>query len=236
MANDTCSAASSSLDGIDILRDLPDDDRALLSKRASWREYGKGEQIIDKDSESRDVYFIVSGMVQVVNYSFSGREVSYAEIEAGGFFGEMAAIDNKPRSAAVVAMKKTTLASLSPELFKQSVLEAPAFGWAIMARLVALMRGSNDRIMDLSTLSAYSRVYAHLLRMAKPAMNEEDFSATIDNLPTHSSLASRAGTTRETVARAISNLVAQGLAEKRPRGLHFPDLMEIEELVESESA
>ena len=113
-------------------------------------------------------------------------------------------------------------------------MDSPKFGWAIMERLVALMRGSNDRIMDLSTLSAYNRVYSQLLRLARPVMDEEEFSATIEKLPTHSNLASRAGTTRETVARAISDLVRRGVAEKRPHGLHFPDLMELEEIVESE--
>jgi len=234
MSEASARPSPNNLDGIGILEDLPESERAMLARRASWRDYAKGEQIIDKDSDSRDVYFVVDGTVQVVNYSYTGREVSYAEIEAGGFFGEMAAIDGNPRSASVVAMKKSTLASLSPELFKQCVMDSPGFGWAIMQRLVGLMRGSNDRIMDLSTLSAYNRVYAQLLRIARPNMDEEDFSAAIEKLPTHSNLASRAGTTRETVARAISDLVRRGVAEKRPHGLYFPDLMELEDIVESE--
>ncbi len=224
--------AAFTLDQVVIVADLDEAERRELEKRCAWREYARNEQIIDRDSDPGDVYFVVSGAVRVVNFSMSGREVSYADIEAGGFFGEMAAIDGKPRSATVVALEKSMIASLSPEVFRKSVHDYPAFAFAILQRLVTIIRGSTDRIMDLSTQSAYSRVYSELLRMARAAFNEETFEAEIPKLPTHSELASRASTTRETVARAIGNLSRNGVVEKRGHGLFIPDLLELEEIVE----
>lgn len=221
------------LDKIALLADIPPADRRDLEKRCAWRHYGVSEQIIDRDSDSDsgDVYFIVSGEVRIVNYSYSGREVSYDDIGAGGFFGELAAIDGKPRSATVVTLKKTVVASLSPEAFREALLDHPRLALAIMQRLVAVIRGSTDRIMDLSTLGAYSRVYAELLRLARQSI-DEDYGATIAKLPTHSALASRCGTTRETVARAISDLGKREICEKRGQGLYFPDLETLEDIVE----
>lgn len=219
------------LENISLLADFSPEERRDLEKRCAWRHYGANEQIIDRDSDSGDIYFIVSGDVRIVNYSYSGREVSYDDIGAGGFFGELAAIDGKPRSATVVTLKKTIVASLSPEALRKAILDHPRLALAIMNRLVAVIRGSTDRIMDLATLGAYSRVYAELLRLARQNI-DEDYGATITKLPTHSALASRCGTTRETVARAISDLTRREICEKRGQGLHFPDLEALEDIVE----
>lgn len=223
------------LAGISLLADLPAADREAIEKRCSWRSYGKGEQIIDRDSDTRDVFFVAEGAVRVVNYSASGREVSYADIPEGGMFGEFSAIDGKPRSASVVARKPSTLAALSPSAFMESVREHPEFAIAVIRRLTQLARESTERILDLSTLGAFGRVYAELLRLARKNMNEEDWSATIQPIPVHSDLASRVGTTRETVARAISELSRKGVAEKRGNALYFPDVMELEDIVEGEA-
>lgn len=224
-------SGAETLENIGLLEGFSPEERRDLEKRCAWRHYGANEQIIDRDSDSGDVYFVVAGDVRIVNYSYSGREVSYDDIPAGGFFGELAAIDGKPRSATVVTLKKTIVASLSPEALREAILDHPRLALAIMKRLVAVIRGSTDRIMDLSTLGAYSRVYAELLRLARQDVDEE-YGATIAKLPTHSALASRCGTTRETVARAISDLTKREVCEKRGQGLYFPDLEALEDIVE----
>jgi CRP/FNR family cyclic AMP-dependent transcriptional regulator len=89
---------------IALFRELPVATRQALEKRCSWRNFAAQEQIIDRQSTSQDVYFIVSGRVRVVNYSMSGREISFDDIDSGNFFGELAAIDGAPRSANIVAL------------------------------------------------------------------------------------------------------------------------------------
>ncbi|MEE8122740.1 MAG: cyclic nucleotide-binding domain-containing protein, partial [Alphaproteobacteria bacterium] len=95
------------LEHIAVLGDLPAHVRRALEKQCRWREVPAQEQIVDPLNDSRDVYFVVRGEVRVVNYSYSGREIRYADIPAGGFFGELAAIDGAPRSANVVALIDT---------------------------------------------------------------------------------------------------------------------------------
>lgn len=221
-----------SLDRIPVLGCLTEAVRRELEKRCIWKEYKNDEQIIDRESESRDVYFVVGGVVRIVNYSYSGREVSYDEIRAGGMFGELSAIDGKPRSASVVSIKRSLIASLAPEIFKKTMRENPEFAVAVIERLAAIIRAGNDRIMDLSTLGAYTRVYAEILRLARTIAGEDAESATIDPLPVHSDLASRCGTTRETVARAVSDLIKKGVAEKQGSGLAIKDLWGLKDIVE----
>ncbi len=221
-----------SLDKIPVLEPLPEAVRRELEKRCVWKEYKNDEQIIDRESESRDVYFVVGGVVRIVNYSYSGREVSYDEIRAGGMFGELSAIDGKPRSASVVSIKRALIASLAPELFKKAMREHPEFAVSVIERLAAIIRASNERIMDLSTLGAYTRVYAEILRLARTLAKDDAESALIDPLPVHSDLAARCGTTRETVARAVSDLIKKGIAEKQGSGLAIKDLWGLKDIVE----
>ena len=74
---------------------------SVTARDCGWKAYGAHEQIIDRQSETKDVFFVVEGKVRVVNYSVSGREITLDDIEAGGHFGELAAIDGLPRSASV---------------------------------------------------------------------------------------------------------------------------------------
>lgn len=76
-----------------------------------------------------------------------------------------------------------------------------------MRELARLLRQSTDRIMDLSTLGANNRVHAELLRLARSDAGDGR-RATISPIPSHSEIASRVSTTRETVARALGDLAA----------------------------
>lgn len=224
-------AGKHSLKGIGILEPMSEEGRQKLESLCRWREFTRDEQIIDRDSDTGDVFFVVRGKVRVVNYSYTGREVSYDDLGAGGVFGELSAIDGAPRSANVVALNNTTVAAMSPEQFRQSLAENPEFALSVMIRLVEIIRGSTDRIMDLSTLGAYSRVYAEILRLARENAGDDN-SSTIRPVPVHSDVASRAGTTRETVARALSDLSRKGIAKREDDALLVSDIDQLKEIVE----
>ena len=219
------------LDGIAVLEDMEPEARRALVERCRWHEFAEHEQIIDRASEGNDVYFVVRGMVRVVNYSYAGREVSYDDIGSGGLFGELAAIDGAPRSATVVALADTETAAISPDLFLSLLHEHPEIAIVIIRRLVQVVRGSTDRIMDLSTLGAVNRIHAELLRLAGPVSDEDD-SAEIRPLPVHADIASRAGTTRESVARTIGDLARKGIVRKESHALVILDLERLRDLVD----
>ena len=220
-----------SLANIEILSDLSPDDIARLDERCNWRVVGRQEVIIDRQSESREVYFIVSGRVRVVNYSLSGREVTFDDLTAGEHFGELAALDSQPRSANVLALENTTVATMSHETFRALLLQHPEVALHIMERMAKIIRTSTERIMDLSTLGANNRVHAELLRLAKPCA-EDDNAAMIKPIPIHGDIASRVSTTRETVARVLSDLARSGLVKRENDRLIVLDVEQLTEMVE----
>lgn len=221
-----------SLDNVRLLADLAPADRERLARMCRWKKFAQGEQIIDSQGESRDVYFIVAGSVRIANYSLSGREVTLADFAAGDYFGELAAIDGAPRSASVAALEETTVAALPPEHFLRLVTEHPSLAKAVMRNLTRVVRSSTERIMDLSTLGANNRVHAELLRLAR-AVSTDGRRAEIKPIPHHSDIASRVSTTRETVARVFSDLARSGVVKRQKDSLLVMELHELEELVQN---
>lgn len=224
-------ATTESLANVEIFSDLDAGNIAKLEQRCSWKRFGRQELIIDRQAESREVYFIVSGKVRVVNYSMSGREVTFDDLVAGSHFGELAALDSQPRSANVVALEPTTVATLTHETFRELLHEQPEVAWSIMVHMAQIIRASTERIMDLSTLGANNRVYAELLRLSKPG-NRDDNTATIQPIPIHGDIASRVSTTRETVARVLGELSRTDLVKREDDRLIILDVERLEDMVE----
>lgn len=216
---------------ISVLRALPEAELQALEQRCRWLRARAGQQIVDRQSDNRDVFFVVAGRVRVVDFSRSGREVVYAMIEAGGYFGELAAIDGAMRSAAVIAEEDCLLASLAPEGFESLLRRHPDIALALIRDLVTIIRTSDERITDLATLGAVQRVCRELTRLAK---GEHGASGAwvISRLPPQRAIASQAGTTRETVARALAQLGADGIVERKGRALRIRDPSRLEALIE----
>ncbi|MDP6692414.1 MAG: Crp/Fnr family transcriptional regulator [Alphaproteobacteria bacterium] len=217
------------LANIGLLEGIGDEGKRNLEKRCRWRRYKSGEQILDKDSSDRDVYFVSEGAVQVVNFSMTGREIALARLQSGSFFGELSAIDGEPRSASVVALEDCLLGSLSPQLFIDQIIGHPDLAVRVLGRLAGIVRSCDERIMDLSTLGAVDRVYRQLLLLAEESPVDPG-SWLIRNLPTHKAIAAMASTTRETVARSISQLAAGNIVERKGRILYLRDRDRLEKL------
>ncbi|MBP2227577.1 CRP-like cAMP-binding protein [Azospirillum agricola] len=221
-----------SLDRIDLLRPLSAEQRTAVARQCRWRRFEPDEQLIDHWAETSDVAFIVEGRVRVLSHSAGGREISFHDIDAGQFVGEMSALDGRPRSASVVALAEGALvAFLAPRPFQELVAGHPDLALAMMTRLCDKLRAATDRIMELSTLGANNRVHAELLRLAKRG-RVDGAAALVVPIPIHSDIAARVSTTRETVARVLSDLARDGLVERRADALVIHDVRRLEHLVE----
>ncbi len=219
------------LKGVDLLKDLLPHELVEIEELCRFKTFRAGTQVFDRQADTRDVFFVVRGRVRIVNYSMSGREITLDDIGAGGHFGELAAIDSQPRSAAVLAVEDSLIVALPQRHFIEALEKYPAIALRVMTRLARMVRASTERIMDLSTLAANNRVQAELLRQARDTV-KDDNTAVITPIPVHSDIASRVSTTRETVARVLSDLTRQGILERTRDSLVIRDVERLEEMVE----
>lgn len=222
----TPGTASRDLREIELLHGLTDGELRALEQRCRWRRVAAGQPILNPSSDNRDVFFVVEGSVRAVDFSPSGREVVYAVIGAGGHFGELSAIDGLARSASVVAIEDCVLAALTPIQFESLIRAQPEVALALLRRLARIIRTTDERLTELSTLGAMARVCRELLRLARS--DERTGSWLIAPMPTQKDLAGLAGTTRETVARTLSQLSRDGLVRRSGRTLRIHDPAHLE--------
>jgi CRP-like cAMP-binding protein len=194
-------ASALGLRRIALLEGLSDAALDDLARRCAWRHFDADQQIISREADDGNVYFIVSGRVRVMMYSRSGRQVTFGDQVAGEFLGESSAIDGQPRSLDVVALESTLVASLTPAGFS-----------------------------ELSTLGVQNRIHAELLRLAAAA-GVKGNAARIDPAPTHAEIASRISTNREQVTRELSALMKAGLLAKDGGAVRVLDVQRLERMV-----
>ncbi len=217
------------LENIRLFRGFDDDWLHNIERQCRWRSFDVDENILDRDNIDSDVFFATRGSVLIVNFSQSGREIALARIAAGSYFGELAAIDGDPRSANVIALEPCVVGALTPKVFNDIFNHDPILSARLMRRLAPIIRTCDERIMDLSTLGAHQRVYLELLRLSE--IDPDNSGALlIGPMPGQKDIASQASTTRETVTRAISQLVADGIAERNQKSLYIRDRTRFEHL------
>ena len=210
------------IENIELLSHLSRERLSLVAQSCMWRRFKRGEQILSRDSESRDLYFVASGKVEVANFSSNGREIAYATIAEGGYFGELSAIDDRPRSAAVTASDDCVVAVMPRTAFIDLIRDDPQVSLTVMNRLANVIRACDERIMDLSTLGAVQRVYVEILRLCGPDPAVQNLWSVYP-MPTQADIAARASTTRETVARVLGQLTQSGLVQRKGRTLYIND-------------
>ena len=204
------------------LEALPPAVRQALKAKKYTVKYLPGAQILRQEDDSKDVFFINYGKVLVTFYTERGDKLSFAEMRAGQSFGELSAIDLKPRSANVLAVEETSLTRIGHLKF-QSLLKAhPGFSHFVMCQMSAMIRRLHNRMYDLRALDSTHRIYAELLRLAENG-EIDGRRITINNPPTHAEIAARINSHREAISRTYRKLIKDSLLEKRSKQLIIID-------------
>ena len=112
------------------------------------REMFPGETIVHEGEHSHELYLIVSGQVDIVKH-FGTTPHTLATSGAGELFGDMALVEDRPRSADVVAVEQGILLVLHPEHFRQIVLQDPAISFEIFRVLSARLRRFDEEAMEV---------------------------------------------------------------------------------------
>jgi CRP-like cAMP-binding protein len=207
---------------VDLFRSLDAAAIRQLNRRCSWRRAPRNAWIIGYQEASNDVFFVVSGTVRVRIQSVSGREVLLREIGAGGFFGELAAIDNQPRSSGIMAVTDVTIARMPASVFRGVLHKYPDACDQLLVLLAGQIRMLSNRVSEHSTLNVRHRIYAELLRLSRPEPGRPE-RGLISPPTAHGEIAGRIGTRRESVARELKALERAGLVERRRGAIVLTD-------------
>jgi CRP/FNR family cyclic AMP-dependent transcriptional regulator len=202
-----------SLARIPLFQGLDSPALARIESACAWRRAAAKEWVVDGNAQGTDVFFVLRGQVRVV-VAVAGRETILRDIRAGEFFGELAALDLKPRSAGIVAVTDSVLAIMPASIFRRTIHEHPTVCDRVLAVLVGQIRMLANRANEVSGLTTKHRLWAELLRLARPALASPGL-AVVSPPPTHAELAARISSHREAVTRELGALARAGLVERR---------------------
>jgi CRP-like cAMP-binding protein len=203
---------------IPLFSGLHRDELAKFAELTRERAYPKGSVILFQDDPGDSLFVLRQGRVKVVLIGEDGREVILGVLEPGAHFGELALIDDQPRSAHVIAMDDAQLLILRREDFRRRVEANPTIAWALLTELSRRLRRADQKIGGLVLLDVPGRIARLVLDLA-----DEAGSPTIEKPLTHQTIAQMIGASRETVSRAMKEFQDAGLIRVERRRIAVGD-------------
>ena len=228
--NSTMQTNPGIFESIDIFQGLSTPDRSKLAKQCVCRFYKPDEQIISYKARNSNVFFIVSGRVQAINYSVSGQQTFLQDFSTGQMFGELSAIDGQPRSACVVAITESMIVSMTSEVFRQTLHQYPSVVEKTLRHLTNTARYLSSRVFEKSTLSVSQQIRAELIRLASH-LKDDDNQAIVSPALTHAAIANHVGASRETVTREMARMRKAGLITRCGTDLIIRDIDQLHHMI-----
>jgi CRP/FNR family transcriptional regulator, cyclic AMP receptor protein len=207
---------------VDALQQLDDPALEEFAELAEGTCREKGDEVVGHMDPSRDVYFILVGLVRVELFHTNGQYITFQLLPSGEMFGELSAIDGLGRSASVSVEEDAMLACMSQRRFTEYIDKHPAFSRKVMLRLAGLARHLTHRFILHAAVKVRGRVYSELMTMLT-TQHASDDPTLIVPAPTDADIASRVGAGRPYVNRTLRWLVKQGVIERRDGGLKVLD-------------
>ncbi|MGC9393228.1 MAG: cyclic nucleotide-binding domain-containing protein [Anaerolineae bacterium] len=116
-----------------------------VGKRFVERTYDPGETIVTQGKGGEGFFVIIEGQVEVIREQLDGTGVTLHELEVGDFFGEMALLTERLRTASVVATEPTCCLVLTRWDFLGLLREDADMAVAVLQELAARF----SRVLDI---------------------------------------------------------------------------------------
>ena len=189
-----------------MFSELAPADTGLLTEHSTTRTYPSNAFLINEGDNTDSLYVILDGEVKVFASDENGKEVILNMLGPGEYFGELALVDDAPRSASVKTMEPTRVMVISKTDFKKCLAENPEMAFNLIQTLTKQVRALTKNVKSLALMDVYGRVARTLLDLAK----EVDGSLKIEQKLTHQDIADMVGASREMVSRILKDLSAGG--------------------------
>ena len=127
-----------------------------------------GQMIFREGDTTQEAYRILKGRVEI-SIAGEGKSVILAQLGEGDIFGEMAMVDERPRSASAQALEVTECEVLTAENFNEAVLQRPEILVPYLASFFERLRTANDRLRMEMRLRAQAEQRASAPVASNPA-------------------------------------------------------------------
>ncbi len=179
---------------------------AELESASALRKYKKNSQIINQGDDSQAAYLLVEGTALAYIDDEEGNEFIFNTFQAGDCFGELALLDDQPRSAHVVTTSDCECLVIPKAEFQRCVFNTPDAASATIRMLIARIRSMTEEVSCLAMLDVYGRI----VRLFRNTSEVTDDGSLVTERMTHQEMANRIGSSREMVSKIIKDLTVGG--------------------------
>jgi CRP/FNR family cyclic AMP-dependent transcriptional regulator len=158
---------------------------------------------------------IEAGRVKVFIGDEDGREIILKILGSGQFFGEMAMVDQQPRSASVTTLEPSTFLILSHGAFETAVQKKPRIANLVLRVLAQRLRDADRKIGTLALMDVYGRVASTLLELAVMV----DGKLMVREKLSQQEIANMVGASREMVNRILKDLSERGFIQVESKSI-----------------
>lgn len=135
-----------------LLEDLQDSELDKITAIAQVLEFRKGDTIFREKENTKGLYLIKSGKVEISKLTQDGWRQTLAALSDGQFFGELSILENRQHEAAAVASETTVIILLTKEGFEKLEKDDAAIAFKIIKRIALVMcknlRRMNDKFLN----------------------------------------------------------------------------------------
>lgn len=184
----------------------------LLHGAGRARSWERGEAVLVEGAPSSDVVLIESGLVKVTTESANGYTSVLAVRGPGELLGELSCLDGGPRSATATALGAVHGTVVPGERFRRLLAAHGELALAVLRSVTVRLRDSDRLRAEHGAYPAGVRVARVLWEMAsRHGVEAADPPGALAVRVTQQELAGAAGTSRESLVRALAELAAEGL-------------------------
>lgn len=205
------------LQSVPLFSRLGDASLDAILRLTRRRKFRKDEVIFHEKEAGDSLFIILHGRIKVSIFGDDGKEVTLSTLSEGDFFGELALLDQEPRSATTIAEEDCELLTLQRPDFLSALEKDPGISASLIQVLADRLRKANHQISTLALLDVYGRVARVIQELAEEEGKRLKDGRVVVRRPTHMDIAHRIGSSRETVTRMMRDLEQNGHIETQGR-------------------
>ncbi len=216
---DTVSALKQTL----LFGGLRPEQLAELAAAARVRELAAGEVLFLAGEKATGLFIIASGRIRAFRVNPQGREQTIHTEGAGATLAEVPMFDEGPFPATAVAEEESTVLFLKKTDVCGFILRYPEVGLTALKLMAKRLRGHAELVDSLALQQVGQRLARFLLAQGRERGSRTRHGLEVDLALSNEELASRVGSVREVVSRAMSRMERDGLiaqVPRSPRGKH----------------
>ena len=201
----------------DFLALLEPDDRRELEARAGRRRFKRGSTLTHEGGAGAEVMILLSGRVKITVTTGQGREIVLQFCGPGELIGDLAVIDDLPRSGTAEALEQVEALALAAAEFRAMIAARPSFATALLRSLARRFRYADRRRVEFAAAHTLGRVAMRLVELVD-RHGEDSADGVAITLPlSQEELAGWTGSSREAVAKALHTLRELGCVRTERR-------------------